>query len=324
MHYRTIGRTGVKVSHLCFGTMTFGDSADEAESARMFKACIDHGINFFDCANVYAKGRSEEILGDLISGMRDELVITSKVFGRTTQDINAGGLSRRHITKAIQDSLKRLKTDRLDVYFVHQFDAATPIEETLRALDDLVSQGLILYPAVSNWAAWQIAKALGISAKEQLARFELVQPMYNLAKRQAEVEILPMALSEGLGVIPYNPLGGGLLTGKYTTQSRPEVGRLVENAMYNKRYGNAEYYDIAERFIAYAASKGVHPVTLAVAWVGSHPAVTAPIIGARNVRQLEASLAAASFEMTPDMRSEISALSPEPPPATDRSEERKQ
>jgi aryl-alcohol dehydrogenase-like predicted oxidoreductase len=323
MHYRTVGRTGVKVSSLCFGTMTFGDTADEAESERMFKACLEAGINFFDCANVYAKGRSEEILGKLISGMRDELIITSKVFGRTGNDVNAGGLSRRHIMQAVQGSLKRLKTDRLEFYFVHQFDAATPIEETLQALDDLVRQGLILYPAVSNWAAWQIVKALGISAREHLARFELVQPMYNLTKRQAEVEILPMALSEGLGVIPYNPLGGGLLTGKYSSKSRPEVGRLVENAMYGKRYGDANYYDIAERFAAYAESKGVHPATLAVAWVCSHPAVTAPIIGARNTEQLKASLAATSLEMSPELRAEIAALSPEPPPATDRSEERK-
>ena len=206
---------------------------------------------------------------------------------------------------------------------MHQFDAVTPIEETLQALDDLVRQGLILYPAVSNWAAWQIVKALGISAREHLARFEMIQPMYNLAKRQAEVEILPMALSETLAVIPYNPLGGGLLTGKYSSKSRPEVGRLVENAMYSKRYGDAAYYDIAEQFAAYAETKGVHPVTLAVAWVASHPAVTAPIIGARNKEQLEASLAAASFEMSAEMRAEIAALSPEPPPATDRSEERK-
>lgn len=323
MNYRIVGRTGVKVSSLCFGTMTFGDTADEAESGRMFKLCLEAGINFFDCANVYARGRSEEILGKLMAGLRDELVITSKVFGRTGEDVNAGGLSRRHIMQAVQGSLKRLGTDRLDFYFVHQFDASTPIEEMLQALDDLVRQGLILYPAVSNWAAWQIVKALGISAREQLARFELVQPMYNLTKRQAEVEILPMALSEGLGVVPYNPLGGGLLTGKYSKASRPETGRLVENAMYGKRYGHSSYYDIAERFVAYANTKGVHPATLAVAWVGSHPAVTAPIIGARNSEQLAASLAAASFAMNPEMRAEIAAFSPQPPPATDRSEEQK-
>ncbi len=321
MNYRTVGRTGVKVSSLCFGTMSFGDTADAAESGRMFRRCLDVGINFFDTANVYAKGRSEEILGDLMKDMRDELVLTSKVFGRVGEDVNARGLSRRHITRAVEASLKRLKTDRLEFYFVHQFDADTPIEETLRALDDLVRRGLILYPAVSNWAAWQIMKALGLSAREHLARFELVQPMYSLAKRQAEVEILPLARSEALGVIPYSPLGGGLLTGKYSTRDKPEQGRLVENKMYGKRYGDAKYYEVAERFTAYAEDHSLHPVTLAVAWVGSHPAVTAPIIGARNVAQLEPSLAAADFTMTPEMRAEVTALSPAVAPAHDRSEE---
>ena len=321
MNYKPVGRTGVKVSNLCFGTMSFGDTADEAESARMFGRCLDTGINFFDSANVYAGGRSEEILGSLIVDMRDELIITSKVFGKVGEDVNARGLSRRHITRAVEDSLKRLKTDRLEFYFVHQFDANTPIEETLRALDDLVHRGLILYPAVSNWAAWQIMKALGISARELLARFELVQPMYSLAKRQAEVEILPLASAEQLGVIPYSPLGGGLLTGKYSTRDKPEQGRLVDNTMYAKRYGDAKYYEVAERFTAYAEGHDVHPVTLAVAWVGSHPAVTAPIIGARNVEQLEPSLAAASFDMTPEMRAELTALTPDVAPAHDRSEE---
>ena len=322
MDYRTVGRTGVKVSNLCFGTMSFGDTADEAESAKMFERCLDTGINFIDSANVYARGRSEEILGRLMKGQRDELVITSKVFGKMGEDVNARGLSRRHIVQAVEASLKRLQTDRLDFYFVHQFDADTPMEETLRALDTLVERGLILYPAVSNWAAWQIAKALGTAAREGLARFELVQPMYNLVKRQAEVEILPLARSEGLGVIPYSPLGGGLLTGKYTRTTKPEQGRLVDNKMYTKRYGENIYFEVAEKFTAYAEEKGVHPVTLAVAWVGSHEAVTAPIIGARNVEQLEPSLAAAGFTMTPEMRAEVSALSPEPPPAHDRSEER--
>ncbi len=321
MDYHTVGRTGVKVSSLCFGTMSFGDTADEAESARLFAAARDAGINFFDCANVYAGGRSEEILGGLIEGARDELVITSKVFGRAGDGINDRGLSRRHLTRAVEASLKRLGTDRLEFYFVHQFDPDTPIDETLRALDDLVTRGLILYPAVSNWAAWQIMKALGTSAHEQLARFELIQPMYNLTKRQAEVEILPLAQSETLGVIPYSPLGGGLLTGKYVKE-RPRQGRLVDNKMYTARYGDPQHHETAARFVAYADAHGVHPATLAVAWVGSHPAVTAPIIGARSVAQLEPSLAAASFEMTPEMRAEITALSPAVPVATDRSEER--
>lgn len=207
MHYRTVGRTGVRVSSLCLGTMSFGDTADEGEAKRMFGRALAAGINFFDCADVYAAGRAEEILGRLIAGMRDELVITSKVFGRTGEDPNARGLSRRHMTRAVEASLKRLGTDRLDFYFVHQFDPDTPIEETLRGLHDLVRRGLILYPAVSNWAAWQIMKAQGVAAREHLTRFELMQPMYNLVKRQAEVELLPMARSEQLGVIPYSPLG---------------------------------------------------------------------------------------------------------------------
>ena len=321
MTYRTVGRTGVKVSSLCFGTMSFGDTADPAESARMFRRCLDTGINFFDTADVYASGRSEEILGALMAPMRDDLVITSKVFGRTGEDVNAGGLSRRHITRAVEASLRRLKTDRLEFYFVHQFDADTPVEETLRALDDLVRRGLVLYPAVSNWAAWQIMKALGVSAREHLARFELIQPMYNLAKRQAEVEILPLARSEQVGVIPYSPLGGGLLAGKYGSRDKPERGRLVENRMYAKRYGDAKHVEVAERFTAYAQDHDMHPVTLAVAWVGSHPAVTAPIIGARDAEQLEPSLAAATFGMTPTMREEVTALSPAVAPAHDRSEE---
>ncbi len=320
MEYRSVGRTGVKVSKLCFGTMSFGGVADEAEAERMFRRVLEVGLNFFDSADVYQRGRAEEILGRLMKGVRDELVITSKVFGKMGEDVNAKGLSRRHIVRAVEDSLRRLGTDRLEFYFVHQFDPETPIEETLRALDDLVRRGLVLYPAVSNWAAWQIMKALGHSAKDHLARFELVQPMYNLVKRQAEVEILPLAQSESLGVIPYSPLGGGLLTGKYGSGEQAQ-GRLTENPMYGKRYGDPRYHDIAERFAAYAQERGVHPATLAVAWVASHPAVTAPIIGARKVAQLEPSLAAADYAMTPEERAEISALSSAPPPAHDRSEE---
>ncbi|MEX2536906.1 MAG: aldo/keto reductase [Trueperaceae bacterium] len=320
--YRTVGRTGVKVSPLCFGTMAFGDTADETEAAAMYRACRNRGINFFDTANVYSAGRSEEILGRLIASERDELIITSKVFGKMGSDVNSGGLSRRHIIKAVEDSLRRLGTDRLDFYFLHRFDASTAIEETLRALDDLVRRGLILYPAVSNWAAWQIAKALGISAREGISRFELVQPMYSLVKRQAEVEILPMALSEGLGVIGYSPLGAGLLTGRYKAPPAGDEdnGRLVENKMYASRYRDPEYFEVARRFVEYAGRQGVHPATLAVAWAGSHPAVTAPIIGARNREQLEPSLAALGFSMTSEMRQELAGFSPAPPPATDRSE----
>ncbi len=321
MRHRLLGRTGVRVSPLCLGTMAFGGDADDAESARMYALARDAGVDFVDTANVYSRGRSEEVVGRLIADERDQIVLTSKVFGRMGDGPNERGLSRRHIVSAVEASLRRLGTDRIDVYFVHQFDRDTPIEETLRALDDLVRRGLVLYPAVSNWAAWQIAKALGISAREGLARFEVIQPMYNLAKRQAEVEILPLAASEGVGVIPYSPLGGGLLVGRYLGRGAEQAGRLVENAMYAKRYARELESGVAERFVAYAAERGVHPATLAVAWVGSHPAVTAPIVGARTAEQLAPSLAAATFTMTPAMRAEIAALTPPVPLAHDRAEE---
>ena len=321
MKYRTLGRTGVKVSPLCFGTMSFGGIADEAESARMFHRCREVGINFFDCANVYAGGRSEQVLGKLIADCRDDIVLTTKVVGRTGADVNAGGASRRHIQIAVEQSLRRLNTDRIDVYFLHNWDADTPMDESLRALDDLVRQGKILYPAVSNWSAWQTMKAQGIAKSEGLARIECLQPMYNLVKRQAEVEILPLAQDEQIGAIPYSPLGGGLLTGKYTWENMPEAGRLVENENYSVRYGVPNYYRTAAELAECARESGMHPATLAVAWVMAHPAVTAPIIGARNLNQLEASLAALDVEMTDEWYAQISALSPKPPPAHDRLEE---
>jgi aryl-alcohol dehydrogenase-like predicted oxidoreductase len=321
MDYRLLGRTGVRVSSLCFGTMSFGTTADEEASAAMFHDCLDAGVNMFDTANVYGQGRSERILGGLIQEMRDDLVIASKVFGRMGEGPNDGGLSRRHVTRAVEQSLRRLGTDRLDLYYLHQFDPDVPIEETLRALDGLVREVLILYPASTHSAAGQIANVLGASATDGVARFDAVQPMYNLVKRQAEVEILPLAASEGLAVFPYSPVGGGLLSGKYGPDTRPDRGRLVENENYARRYGRDTDYLIAERFTAYAQEQGVHPVTLAVAWVGSHPAVTAPILGARDTEQLAPALAAGSFEMTERMRDEITALTPEVPPAHDRREE---
>ncbi|MFL0196040.1 aldo/keto reductase [Clostridium sp. WILCCON 0269] len=320
MNYSIVGKTGIQVSSLCFGTMSFGGNADEETSKAMFKRCREAGINFFDTANVYSGGQSEEILGKCIADCRDEIVLTTKVFYPMGKDINAKGLSRRHIILEVENSLRRLRTDRIDFYFVHMFDENTPMQETLHALDDLQAQGKILYPAVSNWAAWQIAKALGICAKEQLTRFELIQPMYNLVKRQAEVEILPLAVSEQIGVISYSPLGAGLLTGKYGVNKQPDQGRLVEEKRYTDRYADEMNFVVAERFNLYAAEHGIHPATLAVSWVMSNPAITAPIIGARNLEQLEYSLAAMDVDMTPEWRNEISSLSITPAPATDRTE----
>ena len=322
MDYRFLGKTGVRVSQLCFGTMSFGSIADEDESAKMYGACRDLGINFFDCANVYSDGRAEQILGKLMAGHRDELVITTKVASPFGDDLNNRGASRRHIMQEVDKSLKSLNTDRIDVYFIHHFDPNTPIEAVVRALDDLVKQGKILYPAVSNWAAWQIAKAVGIAEYERLARIECIQPMYSLVKRQAEVEILPLAQADQIGVIPYSPLGGGLLTGKYTREKKPDSGRLVQSEMYGARYGKESYYDIAVAFSELAQAKGYHPASLAVAWVMANQAVTAPIIGARNMEQLADSLKALDVEMTPELYAEVSALSYEPDPAHDRLEEK--
>lgn len=322
MKYNLLGQTGVKVSSLCFGTMAFGGMADEITSREMFNACRDAGVNFFDCADVYEKGKSEEILGKFIKDCRDEVVITSKVYFKTGDDPNAMGASRYHIVRSIEASLKRLKTRYIDLYFIHRFDDVTPIEETLRILDDLVTQGKILYLGASNFAAWQVAKALGISDKNSWSKFVCLQPMYNLVKRQAEVEILPMAMSEQLGVISYSPLGGGLLSGKYGATQRPESGRLIENKMYQFRYGESGMYEVAEQFTNLANEVGVHPASLAIAWVRAHPGITAPIIGSRNMKQLGPCLDAVNVDMTAELYNRISALSPEPPPATDRNEEK--
>jgi aryl-alcohol dehydrogenase-like predicted oxidoreductase len=322
MQYTTLGRTGVTVSRLCFGTMSFGGDADEAMSARMFARCREAGINFFDCANVYSAGKAEEILGRLMRDGRDQLVITSKA-GMPVKDqpINGRGLSRRLIFQQIDVSLKRLGTDHLDVYFYHCDDFALPQEEILRSMDDLVRLGKVRYIGASNWSAWRIALALGISERECMNRIAVLQPMYSLAKRTAEVEILPLARAQGLGVISYSPLGGGLLTGKYAS-AQPAQGRLTGNAMYAKRYEQETYRQTATRFAEYAAKAGVSPVTLAVAWVKSHPGITAPIIGARNLEQLEPSLAAGDYTLSDQQRQEIAGLTPPVPVATDRDEER--
>ena len=321
MNYKLLGKTGVQVSSLCFGTMSFGGIADEKESQLMFNQCRDAGINFFDCADVYAGGKSEEILGKLIADCRDQVVITSKVYFNTGKGVNDRGASRYHIRRAVEASLKRLNTDYIDLYFIHRFDDNTPLEETLSTLNDLVRQGKVLYIGASNYAAWQVAKALGISQQHAWARFECIQPMYNLVKRQAEVEILPMAISEQVGVISYSPLGGGLLTGKYGADKRPASGRLMENDMYKVRYGADEVYAIAEQFTAFAQQEDLHPVSLAIAWVNAHEGITAPIIGARNTEQLKPAIESLDIDMSPELYKKISALSPQPGVATDRNEE---
>ncbi len=321
MKYVPFGATGVRVSELSFGTSLFGGDADERESGHLYAACRDRGINFFDTSDAYSGGRSEEILGRLIASERDELVISSKCFNPMSEDINDRGTNRRHIASAVEASLRRLGTDRIDVYFMHQWDDLTPLEETLRALENLVAAGKVIYLGASNYAAWQIAKGLGISALRAWARLEVLQPMYNLVKRQVESEILPLAIEEKLAVTPYSPLGSGLLTGKYDSGAEPAGARLIANDKSARRYGEVWYRDVASAFGAFCRDRGLHPVSTAVAWVSAHPAVTCPIIGARNLEQLDPSLDAVDVDMTPELRDEISALSRMPPSATDRLDE---
>ncbi len=326
MEMRLLGRTGLKVSRLCFGTMSFGREADADAAGAMYAAARERGINFFDCANSYSAGRAEEILGRLMAHERDQLVVTTKCFNPMGRDPggpgpNDRGASRRHVTRAVEDSLRRLGTDRVEVLFMHRWDPDTPLEETLRGLEDLVRAGKVLHIGASNYAAWQVARGLGIADARGWTRFDVIQPMYSLVKRQAEAEILPLARAEGLGVITYSPVGGGLLSGKYGPGRKPEGARIVTNKEYAARYSEDWAYETAERFTAFAEALGVHPVSLAVAWVAAHADVTAPIIGARNVEQLQPALQALEVEMSPEVRAEIAALSRTPPPATDRLEE---
>lgn len=320
MKYKFLGKTGVQVSSLCMGTMTFGKEADAKVSEQIYKRCREAGINFFDTADMYSEGLSETILGNLIQEERKDLIIASKVYFQAGKGINQHGLSRLHIRQAIEGSLKRLKTDYLDIYYMHRFDEKTDLQETLYAFNDLVRQGKVLYLGVSNFAAWQIMKGLGISAKEHLASFACIQPMYNLLKKQAEVELFPMAIEEKLAVFPYNPLAGGVLTGKYLTEI-PKESRLSINKTYQLRYGSQEKEPVRE-FVKIAQELRLHPASLAISWAASHPAVTAPILGARSVEQLDTALQSLEIPMTDDLRKKLSALTLEPALATDRNEER--
>lgn len=318
--YKPLGRSGIQVSELCFGTMSFGGRADKTTSKEMYRACRERGINFFDCANVYQKGVAEEYLGEFIRDERHDVVITTKGGSPMSTAANGSGCGRKHLVQSLHDSLKRLQTDYVDLYFIHRFDPFTPMEEVLRTLDDFVSQGKVLSVGVSNYAAWQIAKMLGLGNVHDLTSLHCIQPMYNIAKRQAEVELLPLAKEENLGVISYSPLGGGLLTGRYVEGSKP-FGRLVENKRYQLRYGGEFYKKLATDFTQLAKQRGVSPVSLAVAWVASNPAITAPIIGAADVNQLRDSLASLEVKVDARLKEEIDGISPLPPPATDRSEE---
>lgn len=295
---------------LCFGCMQFGGTADAAASRAMFDLCRDAGLNFFDTAHTYTGGMSEEILGSFIQQDRDALIIATKA-GYT------GGSGRDNIQKQFEESRTRLKLDTVDILYLHRWDPATPLEETFETLCDLQYRGQIRYVGVSNFAAWQVMKAKAVA--EQLGTcIDVIQPMYSLVKRQAEVELFPMARSEDIAVVPYSPLGSGLLTGKYQNGGG---GRLATDKRYAARYGQPWMVDTATALSALAHEWGMEPATLAVAWAAQHDAVTAPIISARDAGQLAPSLKALAVTLSEAQYAAIEALSPRPAPATDRLEE---
>ena len=314
MEYTRLGRTGLKVSRLCLGCMTFGREIDEAASLPIIQRALDEGVNFFDTANVYGNGASETIVGKALKGHRQSIVLASKVFGQMGKGPNDRGLSRYHILQAVEDSLQRLQTDHLDLYQVHRWDADTPIDETVRALGDLVQQGKVRYIGCSNFSGWQLMKALWSSDVQGVARFESVQPPYSLIRRDIEDDLLPACQDQQVGVIPYSPLAGGFLSGKYEKGGDiPRGSRFDVAKQYQNTYFKDKSFRVVERLSAYADERGTPKEQLAIAWVAAHPAVTAPIIGARNIEQLEQGLASVELghRMTQTEREELSRLADE-------------
>ena len=315
MKYNRLGTTGVQVSEICLGTMTFGNESDEETSRALMTEAFDRGINLFDSAHNYNKGLTEEIVGRWIGPHRNEIILTSKVFFPSDGGRNDQGISRRNLLAAVEKSLWRLQTDRIDLLYLHHWDEHVHIEESLRALNTLIEQGKVIYAGLSNFAAWQMMKAVDTAQMRNFAPVSCIQPMYSLVKRQAEVEILPMAAYEKLAVVPYNALGAGLLTGKYLTGG---TGRLEEAEMYKQRYADRRYEEVTRRFVDYAAQKGVTPAPLAVAWVMSRPEVTSTLVGARTLEQFRETLNCLEIRLSAEERADITALSIDPPHATDR------
>ncbi|WP_054023251.1 aldo/keto reductase [Bacillus sp. FJAT-28004] len=287
MEYRKLGRTGLQVSEVSLGTMAFGRWIDEEASAAILDAALDYGINLVDTANVYGAGESERILGNLLKERRQQIVLATKVHGRVGEGVNDSGQSRYHIFKAVEDSLKRLKTDYLDLYQVHRFDPNTPLDETLRALDDLVRQGKVRYIGASNFAAWQLAKAHGISALHSLHRFESLQPEYSIISREIEKEIIPFVQSEQVGVIVYSPLGRGILSGKYRVgEAPPEGSRLAAGEQRLEELLQKNAIPLAEAIKPLAEEKGLTQAQYALSWVLSRPGITSAILGASKLEHI--------------------------------------
>jgi aryl-alcohol dehydrogenase-like predicted oxidoreductase len=327
MRSKPLGRTGLFVSELCLGTMTFGGSTgfwaqigdlQLADAERLIGQAIDAGINFIDTADIYAGGASEQITGQALKNLkvpREHVVIATKVFGETGPGANTRGNSRGHILDGVKASLKRLQVDHIDLYQIHGFDAATPIEETVRALDQLVRQGHVRYVGVSNWAAWQIVKALGIAERLGLSRFESLQAYYTVAGRDLEREIIPMLASEGVGLMVWSPLAGGLLSGKFGRDKKGQEGSRRTTFDFPP-VNRDRAYDCIDAMRPIALARGVSVAQVALAWLLHQPQVTTVIVGAKRPEQLADNLAATQLSLSADelrVLDEVSQLPAEYP-----------
>src|SRR6202034_4458784 len=318
MEHARLGRTGLKVSRLSLGTMTFGLQSDESTAFAILDRAAEGGIDFLDTSDAYplggelsTRGITEEILGRWLRGKRDPFIVATKCFVPTGPAPFDGGNSRKHIMSAVDASLRRLQTDYIDLYQLHGYDRQTPIDESLGALDDLVHQGKIRYIGVSNFLTYQLVKAVGRTETLGLARIDCVQPRYILLFRQIEREMLPYCREDGIGVIPYNQIAGGMLSGKHVRANPPPEGRFTLGTAaqnYQDRYWHDREFDTVAALRELAQQAGVSLVTLAVAWVLAHPAITAPIIGASRPGQLDASLAAPQYALSSDLKRALDDL----------------
>jgi aryl-alcohol dehydrogenase-like predicted oxidoreductase len=321
MNTRFLGNTGVRVSELCFGAMTFGGKGywknvgqvEQKEADELVRTAIDAGVNFFDTADIYSDGQSEEILGKALGARRKDIVLATKVRGRTGPGPNDIGLSRKHIIESCDTSLKRLGTDYIDLYQVHSFDGRTPLEETLRALDDLVRQGKVRYVGASNFTGWQLMKALAISDAQNLERFVTLQALYSLIARDLEYELVPLCLDQKLGILPWSPRGAGSLTGKYRRgRPRPEGARRSDPTDQFLQFDEERGFDIVDELERIAGSHQATITQAALNYLLRKPGVTSVIIGARNAAQLADNLQTTTWEMTADEVARLDALSMPP------------
>ena len=321
MKMRFLGRSGLKVSEICFGTMTLGGrgfwknvgDVNQQETDSLISIALDYGVNFFDTANVYSEGLSEEMLGKALGRRRKQVVLATKVHGRMGPGPNDLGLSRHHIIEACDQSLARLQTDYIDLYQIHSFDPCTPLEETLRALDDLVRQGKVRYIGCSNLAGWQLMKALSISDKFGWKRFVTLQAFYSLIARDIENELVPVSLDQGLGILAWSPLAGGFLTGKYRRgQPRPKDARRADPEKEFLRFNEDTGLDIVDELEQVAKEHKASIAQAALNYLLRKPAVTSVIIGARTREQLEENLKAGDWEMRPEAVSRLDELSQPP------------